>query len=290
MILAIDIGSNTTKCLLGQTDLNGTVERIYDKSLDRRILASGGNLVPNATDVISDSISFFQQEASLYSKEFAVIVVATSALRDCQYRKEIVKSVLEKTSQKIKILSGEEEAKLSFKGAMTDPFVNSNQRCAYFDLGGGSLEITSGINGVVDFAKSIPIGAVRLTNECSTSVEYSEFAKNEIVKSLFNFPKSQLLVGAGGAVVAARFMKKKLGIAGAENIISLDEMRQFFDIVSNLDLDARIENFSISPNRADIIPAAFACIIELMDFLKVSQLTHTFCNLRYGIIASNGNF
>ena len=285
MILAIDIGSNTIKCLLGYAE-NGSVIRVYEQSLDNRILDNGGVLVGNADAMIADSIAIFEMSAKKYCDKFQVEVVATSALRDCDCREKIVASVFEKTGRKIRILSGDEEAKLSFAGAMSDVLIDSSKRSAYFDLGGGSLEIVSGQNCVVDFSCSIAIGAVRLTRTCKDNEEYAQVSRMAISQALANFPKCEQLVGAGGAVVASRFMKQKLGLGGAENIISIDDMRECLKAVLALSVDERVEKFAISRNRADIIPAAFASIIELMEFLKMNELTHTFCNIRYGIILS----
>ncbi len=287
MTLVIDIGSNTIKCLLGRS-IGAQVEPIYEKSLDRRILGTSGILVDNASELIADSILFFEKESTKFSDVFETIVVATSALRDCNVCEEVCDSVFLKTSRKIKILSGDIEARLSFRGAMSDPLLPKiSNRCSYFDLGGGSLEVVSGFNGVVDFSTSIPVGAVRLTRDGG---DFFVASKNAISKSLSKLPKTEVLVGAGGAVVAARLMKKKLALAGVENEIHFDDIKNFYDIIASLTLNERVEKFSISENRADILPAAFACIIELMDFMEVKKLIHTFCNLRYGVLISGGIF
>ena len=120
--------------------------------------------------------------------------------------------------------------------------------------------------------------------ECASPDGYFERARAEFAASLADFPKTELLVGAGGAVVAARFMKAKLGLSGAENEISLDDIEKCYAAVLPLSVGGRVEKFGISAGRADIIPAAFACIIELMRSLGKTRLTHTFCNIRYGIV------
>ena len=286
MILAIDIGSNTIKCLLGHSE-SGSVVRVYEKSLDNRILDNGGVLVQNADSMIAESIKTFITSAKKFSDDFKVKVVATSALRDSNCRNKILENVLHETGCQIKILSGDEEARLSFCGAMSDVLVDSSKRSAYFDLGGGSLEIVAGQNCDVDFACSIPIGAVRLTRTCKCNEEYFETSRKAIGQALSSFPRCEQLIGAGGSVVAARFMKQKLGLDGAENIISIDDIHACYDAVCGLSVEQRVEKFAITRNRADIIVSAFASIIELMDFLQMKELVHTFCNIRYGLILSS---
>ena len=92
MILAIDIGSNTIKCLLGYAE-NGVVVRVFEKSLENRILDNGGVLVENASQMIADSIVDFKASAKEFCDEFQVKVVATSALRDSNEREKIVQDV-----------------------------------------------------------------------------------------------------------------------------------------------------------------------------------------------------
>ena len=94
-------------------------------------------------------------------------------------------------------------------------------------------------------------------------------------------------LATGGAVVAGRFIKQKLGLGGDEHKISIDNMRACYQAVLGLSVEQRVEKFAISRNRADIIPSAFASIIELMEFLKIDELIHTLCNIRYGVILSS---
>jgi len=286
MRLAIDIGSNTIKCLLGEA-VNGRVSRVYEESLDNRIMASGGSLCAGAAEMIADSVKYFEAKAAAFNTSFDVETVATSALRDYGDRDEIIAYVLEKTGRKITVLSGEDEARLAYLGALSDPALNDSDRCAFFDLGGGSMEVVFGFGGKAKYFKSLPLGAVRLTRELSGAEECAAFTKEVFAKNLADIPQSDFLAAAGGAVAAARIMKKKLGLGGEENVIKLSEIEEFLSIVLLLTLDERVSKFSISANRADILPAAFVCVAELMKFLHKSDLTHTFCNLRYGLIIEN---
>lgn len=281
-ILAIDIGSNTIKCLLGRVE-NGAVLRLYERTLDSRIMGRGG-LVGNAAELVADAVSVFKSDAARFSENFSCAAVATSALRDSPQKGEIVSFVAAKTGVEIDVISGDAEARLSFSGAMSDPLVDSSKKCAYFDLGGGSMEVVAGRFGNVEFARSIDVGAVRLTRECASNAEFFGRSAAAIGAALEGFPQTDMLVGAGGAVVAARLMKSKLGLAGRENSLSLDDIQKCYDAVAPLSPVERVEKFSVPAGRADILPAAFACIVELMRYLRKDSLVHTFNNMRYGIV------
>lgn len=281
-ILAIDIGSNTIKCLLGRVE-NGAVVRLYERTLDSRIMGRGA-LVANAAELVAAAVSAFKTDAAQVSRNFSCVAVATSALRDSPQKGGIVSYVAARTGVEIDVISGDAEARLSFSGAMSDPLVDSSKRCAYFDLGGGSMEVVAGQFGTVGFARSIDVGAVRLTRECASNAEYFERSADAIRAALAGFPETEIMVGAGGAVVAARLMKQKLGLGGAENSLSLADIQKCYEAVAPLSPSERVEKFSVPAGRADILPAAFACITELMRYLRKDRFVHTFNNMRYGIV------
>ena len=180
---------------------------------------------------------------------------------------------------------------------MTDPSVDSYEPTAYFDLGGGSLEIVFGKKGKAKSFASLPIGAVNMTRKFvespKSAVPASEIEKmlmfaREKIGAVFakKRPAFSMLVGAGGAVVAARSAKKILFPQGRENVITLPQMRTILMKVCAATAAERAEKFGVSAGRCDIVPAAFACICALMERLGAAELIHTFCNLRYGVLLS----
>lgn len=296
--LVIDIGSNTIKCLLGHRDSDGKVCKLFEQTLDSRISStSAEGLAGNAAEIISDSIEIFRKKAAEFCPDFKLAAVATSALRESPERDAILERVRALCGAEIRVLSGDEEAKLSFAGAMTDPSVDSYEPTAYFDLGGGSLEIVFGKKGKAKSFTSLPIGAVNMTRKFVVSPK-SAVSASEIEKMLMfargkigevfakKRPAFSTLVGAGGAVVAARTAKKILFPQGCENVITLPQMRTILMKVCAVTADGRAEKFGVSAGRCDIVPAAFACICALMERLGAMELVHTFCNLRYGVLLS----
>ena len=225
-ILAVDIGSNTIKCLLGRANPDGSVERIYEETKNSRVSSmESAGLVPNAAELVADSISQFQSAAGNFAKDFKTYAVATSAFRLALNGQSIADDIFSICGTKVEILSENDEARLSYIGAMSDPSIDSTEPTAYFDLGGGSLEVVFGSDGKMDKCLSLPVGAVNITrrfiknpkkplslSEISTLNNFFEAE----VKSAFGtgVPRFKTLVGAGGAVVAARFAKKALGLGG----------------------------------------------------------------------------
>ncbi len=291
MKLVIDIGSNTSKCLLGEV-VDGKLEKFFEQTLECRICVRKGILVKNAEDMLVDAINHFARRVKDFSEKFDCIAVATSALRESPSRESVIKSVFARTGVCIKILSGEDEARLSFAGACSDSIFAQVKKSAFFDLGGGSLEVVFGELGILKSAKSFPLGAVSLTNMFRAKDERDspEFVANIAryvyenleLSSLF-LSQPEILIGAGGAVAAARLMNEKINNVKSNKIL-VSEIERFVEILAPMSVEERISKFGVSKSRADILVAAFVCIIELAKKLDIGEIFHTFHNLRYGVI------
>ena len=293
MKLAIDIGSNTIKCLLASPDGRGGVEKLYEETLDSRICGAGNALVENAAKLVSSAVLHFVAEAKKRANEFETVAVATSALRDSPERGRVIDAVFAKTGVRVKILSGGEEANLSYRGAMCGMrgCADSAKARLYFDLGGGSLELVCGDGAKVSLARSMPVGAVRLTRAFfdgaitpQKAAQLGEYVSGVMGESAADFPKGVALIGAGGAVSAARIMKSRMNLGGDPAVITLGQMRKMADIAVACPPETLVKEYGIPAYRADIIAAAFITIVRLCEFLEAESLTHTFFNLRYGII------
>ena len=289
MKLAIDIGSNTSKCLLA-TFSKGRLEKVFEKSLECRISAGTNKLADLAGEMIAQAVNNFLVETRNFTDKFDCIAVATSALRDSPQRDSIVDYVRRQTGVQIKILSGDDEARLSFLGACSDEQLPIQSDCAYFDLGGGSLEVAFGKNKRLLSAQSFKIGAVVLTKMFCSS---SEYVSSSEIKSIGNYVEDMLsdmsvlplniLIGAGGAIVAARMLNEKINSI-ASNKISVLQIRHFIEILASMSIQERSDSFGIAKTRADILVPAFICITKLAQKLGVEEIYHTYNNLRYGVL------
>ena len=96
-----------------------------------------------------------------------VIAFATSAVRDAVNGEEVLAAIRAGSGMGIRVLSGEDEARLTFLAARRW-FGWSSGRLLVLDIGGGSLEIASGADEEPDFAVSLPLGAGRLTRDWFT--------------------------------------------------------------------------------------------------------------------------
>lgn len=294
--LIIDIGSNTIKCLLAQKRDNEIFE-LWSSTENSRISDGKGGLVKDSATMIASCVSKFCEEAKLYSDDFKCTAVATSAMREFEKSKEITDLVYLKTGVKINIISETEEAKLSYLGAMTDLNIPRVENSVFFDLGGGSMEFVFGKNSLPVNWASFPIGAVILTklySNCGNSVTQKELEEmasdcnsNFDGFSYLGFPHScNLLFGTGGALSAARKISATITKKDSP-IIKLSLLTEILKEIAPMDVKTRADRFSIDISRADILPAAFVCIIEATKRFGVDEIYHTYRNLRYGVLEAD---
>ncbi len=163
----LDIGSNTGHLLV--VDAHGGAAPLPAYSY-KEPLRLAEHLVPDGPDegAVSeagiDALTAFTAQAFEVADEKGceeILAFATSAVRDSVNADAVLDHVHERTDVRIEVLSGEDEARLTFL-AVRRWFGWSAGRLAVFDIGGGSLEIAGGSDEAPDVAWSLPLGAARL--------------------------------------------------------------------------------------------------------------------------------
>src|SRR3954453_22062437 len=162
---AVDVGSNSVRLKIARL-VRGRLETIHE---DREVTRLGesvfrnGLLDPNA---IAHTVKVLRRfhRATTNAGADAVRVVATSAMRDTRNAASFIEWVRSTTGWRVEIISGLEEGRLIHLGVV------SNMRIATWpllllDLGGGSCELTISVDGEIRSMVSLPLGAVRLTEE-----------------------------------------------------------------------------------------------------------------------------
>src|SRR3954449_2529647 len=159
----LDIGSNTGHLLV--VDAHGGAAPLPAYSFKQPLrlaehLDANGQVLQTGIDALTS----FTAQALVIAEDKGcedILGFATSAVRDAGNSDEVLEHVQERTGVVIDVLSGEDEARLTFL-AVRRWFGWSAGRLAVFDIGGGSLEIAGGADEAPDVAWSLPLGAARL--------------------------------------------------------------------------------------------------------------------------------
>ena len=159
----LDIGSNTGHLLVVDAH-DGSAPLPASSHKQRLRLAEHLDDDGSVTRSGIDALTAFTAEAVAVAEDKGceeMLPFATSAVRDARNSEEVLAHVARETGVRIPVLSGEDEARLTFL-AVRRWFGWSAGRLAVFDIGGGSLEIAGGTSELPDVAWSLPLGAARL--------------------------------------------------------------------------------------------------------------------------------
>ncbi|MGA2320185.1 MAG: Ppx/GppA family phosphatase [Solirubrobacteraceae bacterium] len=164
-VAVVDIGSNSTRLLIGDVDpSSGAVEELLRRSEVTRLgdgVDSQGLLSAQAIDRVRRTLTNYRAAIVSYACE-ANLAVLTSAAREAANGAAFAARVREDFDLDARVLKGEEEAQLTFLGAMSGRAAPS-EPTVVIDIGGGSTEFIVGRGKKAGFHVSLPAGVVRMS-------------------------------------------------------------------------------------------------------------------------------
>lgn len=287
----IDIGTNTCLLLIGS--LKGkSLKTLFEAQETPRL---GKDLYKSGKISRKNFIKFsgiIKKYISVSGKFHAqgIFAFGTSALRDAKNSKEFVKYIESETGVRIKIISGKEEAKYSYEGAVFD--LKPDNKYTVIDIGGGSTEICSLKTGKPDYV-SLNIGSVRIFekffkgNFSDRNLDRArEFISGEIRKQKSDV-RGKKLVGVGGTITTLSAIKNNLKDFKKEKIhkdtITLIQTKNILgELISMTETD-RLRMGSFMKGRSDIIICGILILTEAMSYLNTDKLIVSTNGLRYGL-------
>jgi len=161
-LAVVDVGSNSLRLLLceGVGPDGGRGERDSTVIGLRRGAAEDGAIAPDALGRLDETLAGYAGRVAAFAPA-RTVPVATSAVRDAPNRGEVAALVEGRLGAPMRLLSGVEEAEVSFAGARLA--LDGDERVVVVDVGGGSTELVSGGPDGPDDAVSLQLGAVRQT-------------------------------------------------------------------------------------------------------------------------------
>ena len=252
---------------------------------DERISEEG---VSKLRDCIKNAI-----EKSLEAQTQELLSFATSALRGAKNGDEIIKAINKDFQIDLQVLSGEEEAKLTFLAARRW-FGWSSGRLLVVDIGGGSLEMAVGTDESPEIAVSLPLGAARLTKDFLKGDPYSEksvrnlrdHVESSLEQILPTMVKHQESDRAIATSKTLRTLARLCGdwFEGSGNNISIDAIRKISNKLADMDTSARAKLPGVSENRASQIVAGAFVAESVMRNLDLKNLEVCPWALREGVV------
>ena len=159
-VAVIDLGTNSTRLLVGDVE-DGSVAPLHRESrvtgLGRGVETSG-QLATDAIGNVYEAVGDYVELARIHGAE-EVVAVATSAVRDASNGDAFLAELRERFSLDARTIDGLEEARLTYRGALSGGHVNGETLVV--DIGGGSTELIVGSGPEPDFHTSLQVGVVR---------------------------------------------------------------------------------------------------------------------------------
>lgn len=248
---------------------------------------------------INKLTSAVEEAADLATKLKCVemVPIATSAVRSATNSDEVLDHVAKQTGVRLEVLSGEEEAHLTFLAARRW-YGWSAGRITNLDIGGGSLELSTGNDEVPDLAVSLDLGAGRLTHEWfdTDPPERKKInALRDFIDAELSEPAQQFaaLGPAGHAVATSKTFRTLARLTGAapssdgpfvKRTLTAPGLRQLIAFISRMTAADRAELEGISSDRSHQIVAGALVAEASMRALKLDSLEICPWALREGVI------
>ncbi len=294
---SIDMGTNCLRLLIAEIDENGG----FQPFLRRSEIVHLGHGIAEKKITPGGTLRVCQQLEKYWDilKKYPVLNIyagATSAVRDAVNQEEFLKEIQDKFKLEVKVLKGEEEAELTFLGAISGI---SAEKLLVVDIGGGSTELIIGNGNKIDQVKSLNIGSVRYTEEYIFHDPVTQMELENVVKHIqihlktLEFPKmdSFITVGTGGTITTIAAMNRQLEKYDSTKIhgsaFSLSEVELLTEELAKRTITQRKELPGLDPKRADVILVGVLICREVMRFFGFKQMTVSERDLLDGLILSN---
>ncbi|MBR4577959.1 MAG: Ppx/GppA family phosphatase [Clostridia bacterium] len=280
----IGIGSNSVRSLVAQNQ-DGVFERLYRGREGTRLFAGlddRGMLKEESIRKTADAVGRMVEAIRANGvNEFSIF--ATSAARDAANGQDFLRAVEAAAGTVPEILTGEQEACLSFLGASRA--VKDECYCGVIDIGGGSTEIVTGQGENVECAFSCQMGAVRLFREVPIRRKEDmeavrKYAAEILEKKLAEQGEIRLpetWIGTGGTFTTMAAMVKEIPWTARTRMhgtrVTREEIRDIGEKLAGMPLEERIRLPGLQPGRADIVVHGICILLTVMERFEIGTIT-----------------
>jgi exopolyphosphatase / guanosine-5'-triphosphate,3'-diphosphate pyrophosphatase len=279
----IDIGSNTTRLLVADAGDGKLRELVTQRDFTRigKSLDAGGAI---PAEKIAETAEVVATQAKVAREVGAerIVTVATAAIRNAPNRDELLAAVRHVDGIVLEVLTGEEEARLSFVGATRTMLAPANGTIAVIDVGGGSSELAIGDpDGAMAWSASFRIGSGFLADAYLRSdppaVDELEKVRRHVAGTFEGLdpPPAREAVAVGGTATSLR------RLLGAE--LSHETLERGIRVLSSTPIAEVAARFELDPERIRLLPAGIL-VLEAMSDLLALPLRIARGGLREGVL------
>jgi exopolyphosphatase/guanosine-5'-triphosphate,3'-diphosphate pyrophosphatase len=292
-VAAVDLGTNTVLLLVADRGADGQLAVVTDRARVTRLGEGVDRTRRLAPTAVARTLVCLEQYARVTQDLGAerLAVVATSAMRDAQGGDEVRGRIRALFGVEPRVLSGDDEARLTFRGAIGGLSRIDGAEIGVFDIGGGSTEV---IIGRVDdaapgisFSESFDVGSVRLTERHGEDQEALLEAARHAFRSVPNLPSDVDPVGVAGTMTTIAAVSLALdpydGARAHGHLLQKAELERVVDRLAALDLSTRRGVVGMEPERADVIVAGGCLALALLEHWNATRVVVSDRGVRWGL-------
>ncbi|CAN5527469.1 Ppx/GppA phosphatase family protein [soil metagenome] len=307
-VASIDIGTNSTRLLVAEAGADGAplvpIERLMRITRLGQGVDKAGSLVPEAIDRTVAVLAEYREVMDrLGVPAGRVRMTATSASRDAANRDVFFDAAEAAVGVRPELLSGDDEARLSFLGATSDldpelgPFL-------VFDLGGGSTEFvygTTGPDGSIEGALSLDVGCVRLTERFFTqdppapedltgAISYTEAWIDDVLRTIPQVGEAKTVLGLAGTVNTVAAVELGLATYDRDAIhhftLTKAAAEDVFRTLATETRADRLHNPGLEEARADVIVGGCCALVAIYRTLGLDEVLVSEADILDGLALS----
>ena len=282
ILAAIDIGSNAVRLLICGVVKKGKEVEFNKLCLLRIPVRLGfdvfekGHIGGQKKKMLINTIKAFNNLMKVYEVEH-YMACATSAMRDAENAKEIIKEIKTETSIEIEVITGELEAEIIYENHIAE-LLDKDKSYLYIDVGGGSTEITLYHKSNVVVQKSFNIGTVRILTKKVKDETWEEM--KDTLKDLSKKYNNVIGIGSGGNI------NKLFALNGNKDgkFISADNLKEIYKEMEPLLVDERMHKYTLKEDRAEVIVPALSIYNAICKWADIEEIYVPKIGLADGLI------
>jgi len=296
-VAAIDIGTNTVLLLVAERDAEGKLVAVEEHATITRLGQGVDKTRTLAPDAVERTNACLDRYAEIVTRlgVTRTDVVGTSAMRDAGGGDAVRDHVKARFGVAARTISGDEEARLTFAGALSGLSLPEG-RVVVFDIGGGSTEVVDGDRSTraITFAHSYDVGSVRLTERHVTSdppndVDRAAIARSaaDAFASVPDAVRGAPVVGIAGTITTLAAVSLGMETYDSARVhgltLPLAELERVVDVLARAPLEQRRRIAGLEPKRADVIVAGGLVALAFLRHVGASSVTVSDRGVRWGL-------
>jgi exopolyphosphatase/guanosine-5'-triphosphate,3'-diphosphate pyrophosphatase len=299
-VATIDIGTNAVLLLVADSRPDGSTRAVVDRATITRLgegVDQSRTLSPAAVARTRSCLETYATVARELGAE-RVAVVGTSAMRDAQGGDELRAAIHSILGVEVRVLSGAEEARMTFAGGLDGLHIEHGTDVALFDIGGGSTEVvigrTSEAEPSLTYVESFDIGSVRLTerhvfNDPPTETEIEALCQSArgTFAGIPPLPSGTIPIGVAGTMTTlaaiAIGLTPYVGDRVHGLVLSRERLAHVVRGLAQLDVSSRRNVVGMEPKRADVIVAGGHIALALLERWEAPAVRISDRGLRWGL-------